>query len=87
MPVNWAPNFTIFFFIGNKRNSIKKACKGAPKHTWSIQKGHQNKRKTLKKKKKKKEKKRKNTRKNPKDRRNATLHPQPLASNPTLQMV
>jgi hypothetical protein len=37
MPVNWAPNFTIFFFIGNKRNSIKKACKGAPKHTWSIQ--------------------------------------------------
>jgi len=43
--------------------------------------------KNRKKKKKKKEKKRKNTRKNPKDRRNATLHPQPLASNPTLQMV
>jgi hypothetical protein len=57
MPVNWAPNFTIFFFIGNKRNSIKKACKGAPKHTWSIQKGHQNKRKTGKKKKRKKKRK------------------------------
>jgi len=57
MPVNWAPNFTIFFFIGNKRNSIKKACKGAPKHTWSIQKGHQNKRKTGKKKKEKRKEK------------------------------
>jgi hypothetical protein len=57
MPVNWAPNFTIFFFIGNKRNSIKKACKGAPKHTWSIQKGHQKKRKTGKKKKEKRKEK------------------------------
>jgi hypothetical protein len=57
MPVNWAPNFTIFFFIGNKRNSIKKACKGAPKHTRSIQKGHQNKRKTGKKKKEKRKEK------------------------------
>jgi hypothetical protein len=36
-----------FFFLGGvskKRNSIKK-CKGAPKHTKSIQEGYQNKRK------------------------------------------
>jgi hypothetical protein len=75
MPVNWAPNFTIFFFIGNKRNSIKKACKGAPKHTWSIQKGHQNKRKTAKKKKKKKRKEKEEHPKKPKRQKKCYITP------------
>jgi hypothetical protein len=59
-----------------KQIALKKR-KGALKHTWSIQKGHQNKRKKEKKKKKKEQP------KNPKDRRKVTSNPQLLASNPT----
>jgi hypothetical protein len=39
------PNTKNNFFLIGKQIALKKR-KGAPKHTWSIQKGHQNKRKT-----------------------------------------
>jgi hypothetical protein len=54
-----------------KEIALKKR-KGAPKHTWSIQEEHQNKIKAETK---------EEHPKNPKDRRNATLNPEPLASN------
>jgi IS30 family transposase len=61
-----------FFFLIGKQIALKKR-KGAPKHTGSIQKGHQNKIKKKKKKKKKKEEEEEEERpKNPKDRRKVT---------------
>jgi len=54
-----------FFFLIGKQNALKKR-KGAPKHTGSIQKGHQNKRKR---------KKEEEHPKNLKDRRKVTSNP------------